>query len=1039
MTKRQSLMGASRGSRIVGVILTVLLCLLPLGAQAGFIYTYDNIDPIVSGLQRLALIFSDNQYTSIVVYFGLYGLTISATVFMHSAVTGRVGNPIAMFVPLIVGGVVFTATVIPKDDVYVIDWTQSRFARVTDVPAGLSTVLTWLSQIETTFINMIDMTAPPGSQRLWSYRANPSGSTIDILYNLIKVAPEHQDRYLTMTVDDYIRNCFMTEIGRPGSNISVDEIRSGNIAFQDYLGLANTEAKTTLVYTNSEAGKAGTPATCRAAWDDIEARISVGALFNNQWTNLMARACNAHGWPVGNDIEPGQTYTGPGELQVFANSSSYACRLTLDEAVYLFVGENGTPPWTSGTPAQDLAKHLYLASRIQEWVDRGDTTALGNYYQIQDTMGGLAQADQWLPYIRAAMYGVTLAILPFVVSLAFTGVALRALLYCLGTLVWLTVWSIMDAITFQFSMEYLYRAWLEVRDHDLGLQAIALAQTASVKTLAAFGKLKIMSVLLATSFMYVVFKFGGMAVAAMSERISGETGQYGAAAARQTMDPVGETQFREAMAQANAGQFAAATVGGWQRLSESYSHDRGTQAASSQKVIGAHGGVSSSIEATSSTNAGNTIGANQATDTVGGMAGRASGTAGSQSSMLLGGQGAGEAVRRPGLADGLREQGAFRTAQQSGSGALAASTGDAIGAGLSVGQAGAAMEMGGARALEVVAGIKGGEQGQALLDAATASRGANMSIAMSGAEMQQFFAANGRPEGMSGAQQAYAEQHGGVMTLSVSSSGGAENLVAMSYRADNSAAVNASGVMDASQRQDASNTIDTSTNRNSGFNARGGASFDGMLAANTASNQAAFNDWVSNRAPGAVSADGGVNREALQGLLENVVSMEAAQQGVEVNAGMREVGGGGASGGAKLGASGGKGVFGGGVNAGYSGEDNRTESVTSTGSGFLNFTKAEAERIAEAAETYGQGDRDRTIAAVTGEILQFSRDAERHVGAYADQVRQAAEQQGDIDVVDGGDAAWQKGRELMQNAGESFSSQVEAVGSMIERAGQADR
>lgn len=1013
------------------VLLALLLCIAPLSAQAGFIYTYDNIDPIVSGLQRLALIFSDNRYTSIVAYFGLYGLTISATVFMHSAVTGRVGNPIGMFVPLIVGGVVFTATILPKDDVYVIDYTQSRFARVSDVPVGLSTIVTWLSQVETIFINMIDLTAPPGSYRIWYYRGNPSGSTIDILNNLIKVAPEYQDRYLTMTVDDYIRNCFMTEIGRPGSNINVDQIRSGNITFQDYLGLANTAAKSTLVYTNTETGKSGVTATCHDAWDDIVTRTTA----SEPWTNLINRACNAHGWPAGDDVDPAQEYSGPGEIQIYSNTATYACYQALSESVYLFIGDNGTPPWTSATPQQELAKHFFFASRIQEWIDRGDTTTLGNYYQIQDTMGGLAQADQWLPFIRASMYGVTLAILPFVVSLAFTGVALKALLYCLGTLVWLSVWSIMDAITFQFSMEYIYRAWLEVRDHDLGLQAIALAQTASVKTMAAFGKLKIMSVMLSTSFMYVVFRFGGIASSAIAERISGETGQYGAAAARQSMDPVGETQFREAMAQASAGQYAAATVGGWQRLSESYSNDRGTQAASSQKVIGAQGGVSSAVEATSSTNAGNTVGANQATDTVGGMAGRASGTAGNQSSMLLGGQGAGVAIQRPGATEGLREQGAFRTGQQAGAGTLAASTGDSVDAGMSVGQAGAALEIGGARALAVVAGIKGGEQGQALLDAATASRGTNMSIAMSGGEMGQFFDRNGRPEGMSTAQQAYAEQHGGVMTMSVSSSGGAENLVAMSYRADNSAAVNASGVMDASQRQDASNTIDTSTNRSSGFNARGGASFDGMLAANTGSNQAAFAAWAGDRVSGVVDSKGSVDRQALQGLMQEYVGMLAAQEGIDVTARMTETGGGGLSAGASGAASGDVGVFSGSTNVGYNGKDDRVENAVASGSGLLNFTSEQADKIADTAEGYANGNRGDAIVAVGEELNgSFAQDAQRQVTAYAEQVRQAAHQQGDIDVVQGGDAAWQKGREIVQNAGEDLRDEIKGVGKLIENA-----
>ena len=1017
-------------TRIKPIILILLSGLLYSRAADAtvFVNTWENLDPINSGLRRMALLFSDNSLVSIAYAIGMAGLSIGALTYFGRISHGARSNPLSIFFPTLIGAVALAAVITPKDTVILFDRVTSQYSIVPDVPAPIATLMSWTSQLETKMIGMIDQSAPPGPPSMWSYSSTAGGANIDIILNLLQSGGEIQDSYFQHTIDMYISNCASWAIGAGALNTS--DLKSGNIDLAQELAAAANPAIYTVTYSATNPN--GISATCSTAWNSvIKPGLATGR--SSPFIRLAEQACNSRGWPT-RISSAGSSYGNDSNIPAFSSLlSNYRCLQLVGDMTQLFTGENTTPAVGTGPQASmNFARHVYLSKRMMKWADQGNVGALGSFNQITDSFGGLTMATQWMPAVRGALYGFMYALLPFAFMFSVTGVAFRALFYVLGGIAWLMIWNVMDAMATSFTLEYAYRAFQEVREHQLGLTALALAQPIAVKVMTAFAKMKIGSALFATSFMFIVFRFGGNALTAIASGFQNSSQSYGGDAERKNVAPVEQTAWRDALAKSDATQFAAKSVGGFGNLATSYSVSSGASAIEGSTEASLMGGTSQAAQAIGHSRAASQSGTAAAVQEMG-VGAAADGFHGNSRMSLDQGRGTLDALQSTPDADQhVIDAASYNTGHTMGTGETARDLGangvtvsdngspnrqsPAANAGAQVGRVSTTRSIAAADMATLLSSITHEREGSDALRAMFSAReGAQVTVPLSGDEMSAVFSEQGAPSGMTSSDRAFAQEHGGNLTFSVSGSSGGARIVGMSFSRNDGSQINQSSVNDRSA------------------NVRQGINTDGMAAAQSDAGIAAMGKQVFQQAMAAVGSDGQVNTGRLQAAMETYTGFLEGQLGIDTNARVTEFGSGGASG--EMGFSSGAGSRGLGAsgNIGYRGGDTRQENANVSGRGSLAFTQEQAQEIAAAVNAHAHGDPVAARAMLTQGLEQdFRPAAEKWVAGMRGQAELSADYQ--ANDLSQNQAMWQKARELGSRMMESFHETGEETEHMVDMA-----
>jgi len=1010
--------------RIAGVLLGTILYSRTADA-AVLVNTWENFDPIYSGLKRMALLFSDNSLVSVAYAIGMAGLSIGALTYFGRLAQGSRSNPLAIFFPTLIGAIALAAVITPKNTVILYDRVTGQYGVVPDVPAPVATLMSWTSQLESKMISMIDQSAPPGPPSMWNYSATAGGANIDIIMRLLQSGGEITDSYFQRSVDMYISNCAFWAIGSGALNTS--DLKSGNIDLAQSLAVAANPGIYTVVY--SDTNPQGVSATCSDAWNNvIQPGLSTGR--QSGFVRLAYEACNSRGWPT--QISSAESaYGNDSNIPSFSSYiSNYRCLQLIGNMSQLFTGENTTPAVGTGyQAASKLARHVYLSKRMMKWADEGNVGALGSFNQITDTFGGLTMVSQWMPAVRGALYGFMYALLPFAFMFSVTGVAFRALFYVLGGIAWLMIWNVMDAMATSFTLEYAYRAFQEVREHQLGLSALAIAQPIGVKVMTAFARMKIGSALFATSFMFIVFRFGGNALTAIASGFQNTSQSYGSDAERKNTAPVEQTAWRDALARSDATQFAASSVGGWGNLSQAYSVQSGSAAIGSLGAAQQMGGVENAANGIGHANTARSVGSARAVELAGGTAPAAEGFAGQTASANLQGQGAAHALASGGtrVADNLQSAGELQLGETAGAGDRAETFGEPETIGEATGAWNMTQRFAGAEMANVAASIGYSGSSDPLLAFSEGQAGANVSLPVTGDQARQFFSQYGTPQGMTAAQQNVAEHEGGVINFSTSPIVDGASMVMASFRRNESSSIDTSGTTNAGQSVSAGVRTD----------GQAAAMSDAGISANAQRTAALLNDAVDEDT-------GQVNAGRLQAAMESYTQFLESELGVKSSASASESTAGGPQGGVNLGGSLGGGSKGSGgksgsisVGGGYSGNDIRRESGGGEGRGSLSFTADEAAEIAHAINGHAQGDPVAARMMLHSSFdSEFIPDANKWVAGIRQGVELSAKEQTG-DIAHGNLTAWQKAREINEKWGESFDKTFKDLDTLVDNANHA--
>ncbi|WP_319549520.1 conjugal transfer protein TraG N-terminal domain-containing protein [Desulfogranum marinum] len=467
-------------------------------------YTYGGFNPITQAFTKIALIFSDTGYQGLLFVIMVLGLLAGVTAWLARAATGARVIPLVWAVPVVFGAVLYLALFVPKGNITVYDPVLNRFQTIGQVPNAVVFTAGFLNKIERGMIDIMDTAAAPDAQ----YQTTAGGIGFKSLESVKGSTPKNN--YARTSMIRYVKDCVTFELLRPGTTLSLDDLRNTTSDFLGNLSAAVNPAVYTLYYDS--AHPEGTNVTCTDAWNSLQ---PIYANPNN-YDEAIKKVCSKAYFDPSNAVELN------------------TCKTLLTSTLNFTTGTATTP--------EKIIQQRQIAEILYTFYFQDDyETAMLMESSRKITSTGLGiglTMNEWIPIIRAVMTAIAIGVIPFLVLFLFTPVVGKAISVMFGFFVFLTTWGITDAVIHGAAMDYASYAFEDMRQSNLGVYAMAAFPTISLKLLAMFGVIRSAGIMLASFFSMMLIRFGGHALAMLAGNLS-RIVQSAGAQAGQLLTPEG--------------------------------------------------------------------------------------------------------------------------------------------------------------------------------------------------------------------------------------------------------------------------------------------------------------------------------------------------------------------------------------------------------------------------------------------------------------------------------------------------------------------
>jgi hypothetical protein len=565
--------------QIAGILsgIVVVCLLLPARAYADIpntlktIKVYGELPYVVNALERLALVMSDANYQGL--FFGIIVMMLvggGLTLLAKSLTGGKISALIwaYLFGTLFCGIIVYHTFIRNTTTVLVTDETiGGKFKSVGGVPDGVAFLAGLMNKIESGIVEMIWMAG-----NVEGFREEAGGIGFDIInkafsngVDLSMVDPNQATgKYVNMSLRRYMEDCFLFEVGRPGSTINVNDINI-NTDFVPILTSAASPAIFTVWY--DAANPNGISLSCQQDWQNflnpyLTGLTAASATVGTFWTHKCAQADLAQ-----------RNYAAYGGLPI-----ETVCKDKITNLVSSLLGVAIT--------SDQLMRQYLIASELDRVIQEGApdevVKTVGSYRKGVDMIGAGIMLNEWLPIIKGGYYAIFLGLMPFLFLLIPTPLFSRALTFILGSFFFLGSWGICDAIVHSTAMDYAANTFREITEGQLGLKSMLLFENESYKAMAAFGASRLMALSMAGAMCAMLMKFGGSAFAHMIHRSSIAAGSHGRVAAELTSqgEPTRRAAYQRGISEAYPTQTWANDYGYRDRVTAaSYRLTSGTEAS----------------------------------------------------------------------------------------------------------------------------------------------------------------------------------------------------------------------------------------------------------------------------------------------------------------------------------------------------------------------------------------------------------------------------------------------------------------------------
>ncbi len=467
---------------------TIVLILIPLMAHALDMefYTYGGFQPVTEAFTKIGLIFSDASYQGLLFVITIIGLLAGAIGYLLRAATGAKIIPLVWAVPVLIGAVLYMAVFVPKGNVIVYDTVRNRLQVVGGVPDAIVFIAGFLNKIEKGMVDIIDTASAPETQ----YQITAGGIGYKSLASIQGSTPT--DHYARTSLIKYIGDCVSFELVRPGTALSLDDLRNNSTDFLDELGQAVHPLIHTVYYDS--ATPSGTTVTCTDAWSKIR------PIYDNpsNYEEAIKKVCS-------------KAFFDPNSLLQIDT-----CKTLLNNTLTTSTGLATTPEKL--LQQRLIAEILYHFYFTEDWET---ATLMESNRKITSTGLGIGLTmNEWIPIMRAIMTAIAIGVTPFLVLFLPTPVAGKAVSVIFGFFVFLTTWGITDAVIHGATIDFASYAFEDMRQSNLGVYAMAAFPDIATRQLAMFGVIRSAGIMLASFFSMMLIRFGGHALALMAGSLS---------------------------------------------------------------------------------------------------------------------------------------------------------------------------------------------------------------------------------------------------------------------------------------------------------------------------------------------------------------------------------------------------------------------------------------------------------------------------------------------------------------------------------------
>ncbi|MBL9065578.1 MAG: conjugal transfer protein TraG N-terminal domain-containing protein [Sphingopyxis sp.] len=475
-------------------------------------HTYDGFNETVDAFRLVSMIFADPRYETLVVIIAVAGIALGA---LLASVRGNGMGIVAFGFQTLVGvGLVATT-----GTVHVYDRVRNAYQPVGDVPNLIVLVAGVTNMMERAIAETIDDNTLDPNAKL---EFGAGGHSFDLFLNAVSPRGPMTDSFLDATIKDYVRQCYPVARVSPAYGIDDDQLfRTTTDLPQAFAAMAGPATFST-VFTASDKG--GTTVSCTEAWTHISDRLSDPALFED----YSRQVCERTGYDISNAAQ----------LQ--------RCRSNLGA-----LGDKmlGTP-----LTLQQLMTNINLGNAVGDvlFEDSPATAArvMANRAVVSSGLATMSTANEWMPTIRATVFGIMLFMMPIALLFILTPINLRVASFALGLFVFVAMWGVIDAGIYQLTLGRAMDVLAEMRSNHVAANAWMLAPGSAMKALAIFGSFRTAAAGLAGAFVFTVFRFSGNVFTSFTSGALGAQGQ-GTAAATPIMTHEGRAQALEAQASAS--------------------------------------------------------------------------------------------------------------------------------------------------------------------------------------------------------------------------------------------------------------------------------------------------------------------------------------------------------------------------------------------------------------------------------------------------------------------------------------------------------
>ncbi|AJY71118.1 hypothetical protein RW64_16900 [Geobacter sulfurreducens] len=457
-------------------------------------YTYGGFDAVVNGFQKVSLMFSSNELRVLGYVAAVLGLLFGGLGLYMRAFTGRQQSFLLVYAPWLAGLVVYFFLVTNIGVLHIYDPVKNKYQAVS-LPSAVVAVVGGLNTIERGLVQVVADSGDPSSFLTQGWGTGLLG--MYYLHNtpLARLLPQPQ----SSTLLNYVDECVTFEIGRPGTNLTIEELNSA-----PDLRVPLSKAQNPAIFTASHLySPEGEAASCTQIWQGLSPALTTGVLDS---------VCRQLGY-ADNPEGLGQ------------------CRTAIHGAANAL----GMPD----SSADAYALQSALAAHLDQVYATGDLAGATAFQRGKELFSGLAGAMVWMPIAKGVGWAIAAAMVPLLSLLLPTPLFGRALAYSLSGFLFLTVWGVTDAVIYGFAGDFAFQSFDAIRASGHGLLSFSEMPGAITKIFAVFGTMMMASASLSATVTAGLFRIGSSAVAAAVSAQTGKIEQATGQGAEKTIDPAG--------------------------------------------------------------------------------------------------------------------------------------------------------------------------------------------------------------------------------------------------------------------------------------------------------------------------------------------------------------------------------------------------------------------------------------------------------------------------------------------------------------------